>query len=73
MATTVYSVAHAEGVFYVPTQAQAVKIGREAREAGDLFVNVQRCVVTDSLPRRELFCALLNGESWAQEQEEVEV
>ena len=69
--TTVYSVSGSEGTYYVPRKAQALKEARNAKRAGDQFAGVTRIVVTDSLSRRDLYCALLNSESFAAEQEEV--
>jgi len=69
--TSVYSVSHADGTFYVPTKAEALRAARELRDSGDLFVRVVKLAVTDKLGRRALYCALLNGESFAAKQEDL--
>jgi hypothetical protein len=70
--TRVYGVSHSEGVDYVPTKAEALRLAREIRKVeGDTFVGVDVNVVTTRLSRGELYCALLNGEGWSASHEEV--
>src|SRR5262252_1143269 len=52
MSTTVYSVSHSEGHYYVPTKADALREAREARAAGDLYVSITKNVVTDAYRSR---------------------
>ena len=73
--TTVYSVAggDTEDVFYVPTLAEARRAKRDIDSRGDHPMGdayITRNVVVE-LPRRELVCRLLNGESWSIESEDV--
>jgi hypothetical protein len=63
--TTVYRVSNADGVFYVPTKAEALRLARDDLAAGDEYVHAERLKVTPILGKRELYCALLNGERWA--------
>ena len=71
--TTVYSVSHNDGTFYVPTKAAAVRAARQLKRDGDLFVTVVQLQVTDALSKRDLYCALLNNEGFARGQKEVPV
>jgi hypothetical protein len=67
--TTVYCVSHSEGLFYVPTLAEAMAIAREESAAEDLYIRVTKHRVTTRLGKRALYCALLNGAAWADASE----
>lgn len=76
MSTTIYAVSGQDmddtltGTFYVPTKAEAVSLARANRSEGDEYASVVAMKIAD-MPRRELICALLNHEGFAQEQTEV--
>jgi hypothetical protein len=70
--TVVYSVSHSDGDFHVATKAEALQAARSIAAAGDPYVHVQRWTVTERFAStRQLYCALLNGESWAAGHEDV--
>jgi hypothetical protein len=70
--TTVYSVSHSEGVFYVPTLREALDMRREILTAeDDTFVAVTKILITERLGKRALYCALLNNEGFAAAQADV--
>ena len=79
--TRVYRVLHADGVSYVPTKAEALRLARQERQLefetsvyqsiDETPVTITAVDITARLGRRELYCALLNNESFADHQEEV--
>jgi len=59
------------GSYYVTTKSEAIRQAREARAAGDENVSVTAVEVTGKLPRRTLYCRLLNNEGFAVKHTEV--
>jgi hypothetical protein len=67
--TVVYYVGHLDGGWYVPTLAVARQAlaNMEPDEDG----HIVKVTISDRLGRRDLYCALLNREAFAAEQEEL--